>query len=885
MLRPWCLRTILTLSLLFAAVCLQAQDTYSADFKNVDLKLVLDSLSKNLDLRFSMDPDFVRVQKVERLAGQNKDAGWWLTKIQSEYPLEFIKVGERNFAIRKKEPSNLEVSGRIRDEISGEALPGAVVYILEPGGSEPFAGALSDPNGRFTVKAPPGRVRLLVRYLGYRPDTLKLAGGGASEIEIQLKPADLTTPGIIVTGKSDLPISRGQSDVSLDPRRLEGISVLGEPDVFRTLQWLPGVSATEESASGIYIRGGTPDQNLVLLDDIPIYNTGHFFGMFHAFNADALDKVELHRNGFDVEHGGAVAGMIDITSKPRPTDSLSADLNMNLAATSASVSAPLLNKKAAILLAARRSYNDILNSPFYEKIAGNVFQTGSIFRNEQAAEENPDEYYELDPVSNFADLHARFVVNASPRDQISASLYLGGDAVRYFSSTFEEEEESERITEESLNLRNLATGVRWRRQWSPKVFSEHSLWYSDYRGFFSNQQSLTEDADTLDLESQQDNGVASGSFKNTVHIRFNARHLLKAGLQLSRISSNFSINTQENESIWLDSLSLAGTVASPFLSYSFQTASGLEINPGLRLSWYGPDDEFFLESRLQMRYKLSKGLRLTLNAGTYEQLLNPIVVQNSLNLGTEFLTLPSEDNSLEPTRSNQIALGLSYLKPGLWVEVQGYYRLLNGLQRYTRSFDQETNANEVQDLIEEGEGSVAGLDLFVRGQAGPWMGWASYTLSRVMHSFPDLNNGEPFAADHDHRHELKLVNVIQWKKWEASLTWILASGKPYSKAVGIDTLTDGDGDPYYELLYESINGNRLNAYHRLDLNLSYSFKAFKRAKGQIGISLFNLYNHENVRDRNYTIQFPEEENDPLEVIAIDRELLGFNPNVFLRIGF
>ena len=882
-------------AVLFACISglsgVQAQSLLSGNFSNVNLQPVLDSLASNFDINFSFDPEYIRTQNIQKLKGRDKDLKWWLSQIKARCEVDFVEISEGNFAIKRFKKPIAYWKGQVFDAVTGEGLPGAVVMVFSGSAKDPIDGAITDDAGRFMIKPAPANAQMITRYLGYAPDTIPVgdnrlpSNASTRTFTIRLRNAELKTPAIIVTGQSDLPVSRGTHDLALNPRRFDAISVLGEPDVFRTLQWLPGVSSTEESSNGLYIRGSTPDQNLVLLDDIPIYNTGHFFGMFHAFNADALDKIELHRNGFDAEFGGVVSSLIDITSKPRTADSLEVDLNLNLAATSASVTVPLAPKKAALLLAGRRSYNDILSSPLYQQISGNVFQTGSIFADEQASEAVPDEIFELDPVSNFHDLHAKLLVDVSPKDRATATFYNGFDGVRYYSALLDTSEGEQREAEETLRLSNVAAGLTWNRDWSPKVQTEHTAWYSTFRGRYFNEQTLSEDFDSLSYLSLQDNGINSASFKNTISIRLHEAHSIKAGLQYTGYSTGWSIETEENEERNVDQLTLEGNVASAFASYSFRPSTRFDFRPGIRFSYYDADEEPFLEPRLRVRYEVFKGVRLTADAGLYQQVLNPIVVNNSLKLGTEFLSLPSEDDGITGSQGKQASVGVSWLRPGVWLEVQAYWKEMEGLQRYTRSFDEVTNSNEVEDLLEDGFGEVMGLDMFVRGQIGNWSGWASYTLSQVNHTFDSLNNGLPFAADHDHLHELKLVNVFRYKRWEASVTWIFASGKPYSEPTSIATYTEPGGDNYYELFYPAINNRRLEPYHRLDLNLTYRFPLLRRGTARAGLAIFNLYDRDNIRDRNYSIDFPDNGQPPDEILTIDRNLLGLSPNVFFRLSF
>ena len=233
-------------------------------------------------------------------------------------------------------------------------------------------------------------------------------------------------------------------------------------------------------------------------------------------------------------------------------------------------------------------------------------------------------------------------------------------------------------------------------------------------------------------------------------------------------------------------------------------------------------------------------------------------------------------------------MGVSYQKPGFWAEAEFYHKSLSGLQTYTNRFDASLNANQSQDLIREGNGYIIGMDLFVRKQWKKYTGWASYTLSQAQYSFEEIDSGTAFPSDQDHLHELKLVNIVDLEPFQITLTWVFASGRPYTPAMGLDTLVDPDdpdGEEFYELAFGPNNSRRLPAYHRMDFSFLYNFKVGKKGRASTGLTIFNLYNRENIRDRTYSIQ-PSSTNPDLEtVVSIDRELLRISPNIFFTIQF
>jgi|GEM_PF-5942959 len=887
------LLTFLLLSIL-ASTLLKAQRpcTVSLEVEDGNLGTVVTAIQKQCLLSFNYDPDFLTSLEVAQLNANQENWQMVLLEAIGDHPVHLILLPGGSYALQPsnaQQPKPLGTYCRVEGIVfaqDGTPLPSAPVALLDSDKAV-IGGNYTDSLGQFEFLYLHGQASFLkANYLGYETAYFDLSKANRP-IHFQLQEARLQMESVIIQEESQQPLttSANRNGIRVSPRYIDAVSVLGEKDVFRTLQFIPGVSSTEESSNGLYVRGSTPDQTLVLIDGVPVYNTGHFFGMFHAFNAEALQKVEISRGGFDVTQGGAVAGLIEIESKPQLGDTLSAKITANLAATSAYLSMPFKNNKGAIMLAGRRSYADIIQSPLYKQISGNVFQTGSIYELGNSIDDEENEGYELAPLSNFHDLHAKAVYDLGHHATLSASYYNGKDIVQYEFFQEENDEDESRTSTEGLSLVNNAAGINFSKDFSTDQNLTVRAFFTSFRGMFSNDQQLSEEDDTLSYFTEQNNGIQSMAIWSNYNWEPKPGHQFSAGLQFMQTRSNFEITYGDDEFANLDSLSLTSGIHSGWLGYTLNTKPKWEIASGIRFNYYGLDEEFLVEPRVQGLVDLGNSFKFNFNAGAYYQYINPVVVNNSLKLGTDFLALPSEDNGINITQSLQSGVGLNWMKPGIWVEVQAYAKYLDGLTRYTQNFDLATNANEINDLLSEGVGYIVGTDLFVRGHAGPWLGWVAYTLSRVNHRFPDIDSENSFSADHDHLHEVKLVNTFQTGNWEFSLMWVVASGKPYSVPVGLDSFPDGNGDIFVELRYDKINTNRLPAYHRLDANVTYALPSWNWASMEVGLALFNVYNRQNIRDRNYSVEYPEEEGDPFEIVRVDRELLGFSPNVFLRMQF
>ncbi|HHG85359.1 MAG TPA: hypothetical protein ENJ82_11490, partial [Bacteroidetes bacterium] len=455
---------------IFGCTWLPAQSNcrISGNYSHIPLQVVLDSISHSCGLTLSYDPAFISQQSIASLKLNQASLSEAIAKIEAQCQVRFSKLRAGEYAIASTAPLSGTLSpirGTVYDAATSSPLPGAVVSL--PATKQ---GAITDAQGKFEIAAKTTSGKIIVSYLGYYRDSTTYSAGKMLKSKFSLRAIPIEITGLLVSEESDLIFRNGSQGIAMSPRQLDAVAVLGEPDVFRTLQWLPGVSATEESSNGLFIRGGTPDQNLVLIDGIPVYNTGHFFGMFHAFNADALTRVNIQRSGFSSEFGGATSGLIDIDTKPRQLDSLEGAINLNFAATSAFISVPLAGKKVGLMLAGRRSYNDIFRSPLYQKIAGNVFQTGSIFRDSKQVKDKKNSDYGIDPLSNFYDIHAKLTAKLGKRNLLEASFYNGSDNVRYYFLLLDSNNSNRiRSGEEYLKLSNHVVGLRWHHAMSKDI--------------------------------------------------------------------------------------------------------------------------------------------------------------------------------------------------------------------------------------------------------------------------------------------------------------------------------------------------------------------------------------------------------------------------------
>ena len=878
-----------TVFLLFLSLCsisrAQQPVNISYNFKDVPLNDALVSLEKKHALTFAYESsllDGIRVTAKIKKAPLKEG----ITHLFAGTPLSFEILEGNQVILRPAElptpqpNSSKYITGKILDAETGEGLPYAIIVFNDSSG-----GTVSEGNGSFRLPIKNSQATAIqIRYIGYKSALIPITTKGASQpIVVRMNSSTPLLTDILITGTSDLPMNTSRSDgsVSVNPAKVSSVSVLGEKDIYRALQWAPGISGTAESNEGLIVRGGTADQNLVLLDGINIYNSYHFFGLFSGFNAEALQQVKTYRGGFGAEYGGRVSSVVDITGDPVNPDSLRAGVSLNLLNANAFAKVPLFKKKAALLIAGRRSFNDIIPSPIYSRLQGNLFQSGKVFVDKEEIGE--EEAYEVDPVTWFFDVHGKLVVTPGKKDRIATSFYYGSDIVDYGFDY--QDEDFIRESRDELKLDNLGASLIWDRQWKDNLSSNAGATYSSYGNKYFFEQSIFEDGDSTSSHFFQNNKVFSigGFIKTNWEVR--EKHHLSFGGDFEYITTDLEFDVfGEVDSLELESLLQNGERYTVYAQYLYQPNRKLSVRAGMRGNYYSGTDEFFPEPRIFAQYEPVEGLSLKASWGMYAQFINPVIMSNGFKVGQNFYAL-AEDEEVPVVQSSHAMVGIAYRMPGFLVEIDAYRKDLWGITAYSKEFDLSTNSNDAIELIGEGEGEVMGFDVLVRKEIGPYTGWVSYTLNQVIQKFEIIDEGNPFPADHDQRHEVKIVNLFRMKGWEASATWILASGKPYTQALGIDTVMI-DGEEEYELRKGPRNAERLPMYHRLDLSLSYGFTIKGKWKATVGASVFNVYNRENVKDRNYSFEYPEDgAAEPVELVRIDRHLLGFSPNVFLRFEY
>ena len=782
----------------------------------------------------------------------------------------------------KTQMNQITISGVVKDKESGETLPFANVFIKDTN-----IGTTTNGDGFFTLfNVPSENSTIQVQYLGYKVETLTLTKEIVKDkITILLAPDFNKLDEVVINTDSRqqiIKMNENVSQISLSPKRLASIPNLGEKDIFRALQLLPGVSGTNESSAGLYVRGGTPDQNLVLLDGFTVYHVDHFYGFFSAFNSDAIKDIQLFKGGFPAEYGGRISSVMDLTGKRGNINKVSFSGGLSLVSANATLEIPI-GEKANLLLAGRRSYTDIIRSGLYNNIFDlyndNNQSNGTRFPNFNNFQQN-----QTQPSFYFYDLNTKFSYNPSDKDIISISMYNGEDNLdssRKNNNTFGSNIDGERsITtdiKDLLNWGNWGSSIRWARQWNDKLYTNIVGAYSNY---FSNRNrvndvtiQLPDTTNNFKTGLVEDNNLKDYTLRLHSEYKINSKHSLEFGGQITK--NDVDYNYTFNDTITVIDQKDEGVLNTVYLQDKWSPSEKLNIVGGIRATHFDVTDEFYYEPRFSLSYQLNDKLKLKGAWGRYYQFVNRIVREDVTQGSRDFWLLADEENS-PISFSEHLILGSSYEIDDWLFDIEYFEKEMTGLTEFSLRFQSALGADPNDQLFFEGTGISRGVDFLIQKMVGKYTGWMGYTLSEVVHTFPGLSD-KPFYSLNDQRHEFKLVNVLKAGRWDLGATWVYGSGKPYTAPNGIYTITLLDGTKTEYVSVGDKNGPRHAPYHRLDLSFTYKFD-IGSGKGSMGLSLFNFYNRSNTWYKEFEVVNGQ-------VIETNINYIGFTPSLFFNVSF
>jgi ferric enterobactin receptor len=772
--------------------------------------------------------------------------------------------------------SGFMLTGIVRDKATGEALPFANIGVRGT-----VIGTYTNADGFFTLmNVPSDTSTLVVSYIGYKTGLMYLTPETPLKnllIEMNLEARLMKE--VVISGEQErLMIANDKlSALKITPAKLATLPNIGEKDVIRSFQLLPGVSCANESSSNLYVRGGTPDQNLILYDGFTVYQVDHLYGFFSAFNSNAIKDVQLYKGGFEAKYGGRLSSVTEITGKDGNSKGFSLGGEISLLSFNLYTEIPI-GKRFTSLITFRRSYQGLL----YDKIFKEFNKTSEV-RQVSFGGGGPiggSSSMDQQVTSYFYDINAKFTYKPSKRDILSLSIYNGEDNLDNSINIsggggmggFNFSMSNTDVTKYG----NIGSGFRWTRNWSERLSGTTLLSYSNY---FSNRNRDDNGSHSggangegsINSGIQEKNNLIDLSLKSDYRYTFNDNNQFGYGLYATDylISYNFG----ENDSVSDIMKNQGGGLVGVYFQDKLKTCkSKLTIIPGLRLNWFSPTGRFYPEPRLSITYSLNTKIKLNAETGRYCQFANRVVREDFLSGSRDFWIL--SDNHLIPVSSAwHYVAGISYETKNFLASVEGYLKTINGVTEYSLRFQPAQGVSSYSENFFNGNGIAQGLDFLLQKKYGNLTGWICYTLGEAKEKIPGYQKNY-FPAAQDVTHEFKVVGMYDLKQWSFSATWMYTTGRPYTAPDGIYTVKLLNGSEQTYINFGAKNGSRLPAYQRLDLGVTYRFKNAETnfEWGSLGLSIFNVYDHKNIWYKEYSIIDGT-------VLETNKLFLGFTPNI------
>lgn len=733
--------------------------------------------------------------------------------------------------------ASITISGTVSDATSGESIIGASVTDLDGDGA-----SATNAYGFFSLKISSGKHRIYASYLGYKSDTITVNGAESQRIEFQLQPSSTIIEEVVITEKkeNDNITNIEMSVTQISSKEIQRIpQLLGETDVIRSLTLLPGITTVGEGASGFNVRGGNVDQNLILLDEAPVFNSSHLFGFFSVFNADAVKDVKLYKGGIPSVYGGRLSSVLDVRQKEGNMREFAGTGGLGLLSSRLTFEGPIWEDKISFMLAGRRSYLDIFLPLFNEPEIANT----TLY---------------------FYDFNGKINVKFNDRSRLYISSYFGRDVLG-FSELFD------------FGWGNVTTTARWNYLISDELFMNITGVYSDYTYHIGTPDS--EDF-TFSLDSRIRNYIANANFtwyasnNHEVDFGFNGtNYVFDPGEVMTTIA-----DTNENTAILQQEFAFEGAL---YISDEWKINDKFTVLAGLRYSGlvnYGARDVL----EYDQRYSILDDSTVidTTRYGQYETIANHFTwkgfeprlavnytispsqsIKLSYNRTRQYIHLISNTTSptpvdvwrpsgkyIDPATADQFALGYfqNFWNNQLKFSAEVYYKTFQDLVDYKDGADLIFEDNIEKELL-TGQGRAYGLEIMLEKKTGWLTGWISYTLARSERKVDGeyrattINNGDWYGANFDKPHDLSLVlNAKIGTRWDVGLNFAYQTGRPVTYP---DAMSEYQGILYP--VYTNRNGARIPDYHRLDLSATYILTSDKYWESSLSFGIYNVYGRHN----------------------------------------
>ncbi|NSW93774.1 MAG: TonB-dependent receptor [Bacteroidales bacterium] len=726
----------------------------------------------------------------------------------------------------------ISISGYVKDAASGEIIAGATVTTVDY-----LYYAISNSYGYYNLTLNPSTdsVKIQASFVGFSPSTITIKPDRNLKIDFALSTRNILDEVVVTAEKGNTYEKRKEMSVSAVPvSKVTAMPSLGgESDLLKSLQLMPGIQSGNEASSGLYVRGGSPDQNLMVIDDVPVYYVNHLGGFVSTFNTDAINSMKLVKGGFPARYGSRLSSVVDIRMKEGNIKEFKGNLMIGLIASKVMIEGPVKKDTTSYMLSVRRFMYDLITRPLTKVTSFNGTSIG---------------YY-------FYDINAKINHIISPRDRLYLSFYSGGDKILSRQKTQTD------LNKMTLEWGNILGSFRWNHLYGDKLFSNFTIYSTRYRLANDFLNTFTRGNIKEKTSTGYWSGIVDLSLKADFDYYVNQDYKIKFGG--TAIFHHFNPNTTSYKSFEnsaavdtsFGSKKQNGFENAVYLENEISIGSRLFTNFGLRITGYHIPNRNYasIEPRFLATFLAGENTLLKASYSQMNQYIH-LLTGSGPNMQND-IWVPVTD-AVAPSLSKQYAIGVEKtFSNGMYeASLESYYKTMNNLIIYKDGVVTLSSASDWQTQVEtNGTGKSYGLEFLFQKTKGSATGWIAYTYSKTTRQFENKNNGKPFPFKYDRTHDISIVYLQKIKSnIQLSATWVYGTGNPFTLAAGkykmmpevINELINESNYLRYGQVYNDLNSYRMRAYHKLDAGINFT-KSVKRGVRTWSINIYNLYNRQN----------------------------------------
>ena len=859
--------------LYFCLLGLYGQEKITFNFEKKEISSVLNYLIVQHDLLIVYPDDideYTDSSSCENCKGEEA-----LSSILKGTSLTFEKFGNQFVVYFKKAKTIFSLYGQSIDGESGEPISYANIHI-------PYLniGDISNQNGIFSIpRVSNDLCTLIVSYIGYETVIKELKFPEDENVfhEIKLNPKVINSDevSILGTNREFMDDSNIPGQISFSPKHVSTLPNLGEVDIFRSIQYLPGVQLALGSTSDLYIRGGTPDQNLITLDGMTLYQTSHMFGFLSSISKEAIKDVQIFKGHIPANFGGRTSSVVELMSRSGDNSNYRGSIYGNLMSSGISAEIPIF-KKGSVIFNFRKSRPSNQFSKVYESIEKYMTIDNKFNLITEIGEQNINQNTEYDLFSSYEDFFNRFSYLINSKHRATFTLISSKDSIfedrGYYGFSNILESDTAYI-EEKNSFKNFGQNINFYSQWNNKYSTQLSISkYSYENNYFSIQSSPQSNNISIVGTADKFHSLSDHSIRFIQQYRNMKNHNLSIGFEETYFSTDFKNKNTENSSLNTSFLTQNGYLYSFFIRNSWSLKNQWEFDTGIRYSYFDNLDKLYFEPRIAIIYKIKQNISLELSYGEHNQFIHKLGKENNsnFNINSRFLS----STKIPTILSKNFQSGINWDNNDYNFSTTFYFKNLSNFFIPEWSFSFEDYLSYNNEIIDPGYGRIEGLEIQFRKKSGMITGWISYHNSNTKYQLSDFNQGKLFFADHDKNHELKTIILGEIFNTNLSASWVFSSGRPFTS---LENLYVESGSGYEIFSKGDYNNERVKSSHHLDISLVKSLEMSK-VQIELGFSIYNLYNKKNIAHKRYN-PFSR------ELSIKDISMFGITPSIFAKISF